>query len=137
MLGRRRFLQSSLAVSGIGVLAGCGVAPPWGQTTAKVPRIGFLLATSVAVEATRVEAFRLGLHDLGYEEGWNIVIDWRRAEGQSDQLPHLAVELVRLGVDVIVSGGAAYEPLQGRRTRPGVYGVARPCASGRAGRCRP
>ena len=42
---------------------------------------------------------------LGYLEGKNIVIEWRYAEGKSDRLPGLAAELVRLKVDIIVSGG--------------------------------
>jgi putative ABC transport system substrate-binding protein len=39
-------------------------------------------------------------------EGKNIVIEWRSAEGKLDRVPALAAELVRLKVDVIVTGGA-------------------------------
>jgi putative ABC transport system substrate-binding protein len=53
----------------------------------------------------RIEAFRQGLRELGYVEGKNIVIEWRYAEGKSDRLPALAAELVRLKVDIIVTGG--------------------------------
>ena len=56
--------------------------------------------------AARNEGFRQGLHELGYVEGKNIVIEWRFAEGKLDRLPALAAELVRLKVDVIVTGGA-------------------------------
>ena len=56
-----------------------------------------------AAWATRVEAIRAGLRDLGYVEGKNIVIEFRFAEGQFDRLPELAAELVRLKVDVIVT----------------------------------
>jgi putative ABC transport system substrate-binding protein len=73
---------------------------------AKVPRIGHLAATSRSTNPTRDEAFRQGLRDLGYVEGKNIVIEWRYAEGNPDRLPGLAAELVRLKVDVIVSGGS-------------------------------
>jgi putative ABC transport system substrate-binding protein len=55
--------------------------------------------------ATRVEAFRQGLRELGYAEGKNIVIEYRYAEEKLDRLPALAAELVRLNVDVIVTGG--------------------------------
>ena len=55
--------------------------------------------------AARIEAFRQGLRELGYVEGKNIVIEWRYAEGKPDRLPALAAELVRLKVDVIVTGG--------------------------------
>src|SRR5205814_10315357 len=41
---------------------------------------------------------------LGYVSGTNIVFEWRVAEGKSARLPALAAELVRLKVDVIVSG---------------------------------
>ena len=76
------------------------------QQPTKVPRIGFLLATSLSVESARIEAFRQGLRELGYVEGKNIVVEWRWAEGKFDRLPDLAAELVRLKVDVIVTGGA-------------------------------
>ncbi len=76
------------------------------QQTKKVPRIGFLLATSLSVESARIEAFRQGLRELGYVEGKNIIIEWRWAEGKFDRLPDLAAELVRLKVEVIVTGGS-------------------------------
>ena len=77
------------------------------QQPKKVPRIGFLGASSASVLAARIEAFRQGLCDLGYVEGKNIVIEWRSAEGKLDRLPALAAELVRLKVDVIVTTGPA------------------------------
>jgi putative ABC transport system substrate-binding protein len=53
----------------------------------------------------RIEAFRQGLRELGYAEGKNIIIEYRHAEGKLDRLPALAAELVRLKVDIIVTGG--------------------------------
>src|SRR5919202_6516423 len=106
-VGRRSFLQRSLALAGLGLLAGCGVAPPWAQPAAKAPRIGFLGATTESAEAARVEAFRQGLRELGYAEGQTIAIEWRWAEGQFDRLPALAAELVNLDVALIVAGGSA------------------------------
>jgi putative tryptophan/tyrosine transport system substrate-binding protein len=76
------------------------------QQATRIPVIGRLGASSAAGEAARIEAFRQGLRELGYIEGKNIVIEWRHAEGKRDRLPALAVELVRLKVDVIVTGGA-------------------------------
>jgi putative tryptophan/tyrosine transport system substrate-binding protein len=76
------------------------------QQPTKVPRIGYLTAASLSDIADRAEAFRQGLRELGYVEGKNIVIEWRDAKGKSDRLPELATELVRLKVDVIVTGGA-------------------------------
>ena len=65
----------------------------------KLPRIGII------EDSPYWGAFRQGLRDLGYVEGQNIVIEERRAEGQLKRLPTLAVELVRLEVDVIVTAG--------------------------------
>jgi putative tryptophan/tyrosine transport system substrate-binding protein len=73
------------------------------QQTNKSARIGFLATVSPAVLASRIDAFRQGLRELGYIEGKNIVIEWRFAEGKADRLPGLAAELVRLKVDVIVT----------------------------------
>jgi ABC-type uncharacterized transport system substrate-binding protein len=75
------------------------------QQTAKTFRIGFLGATSASSWASRVEAFRLGLRDLGYMEGKNVLIEFRWAEEKYDQLPVLAAELVRQKVDVLVTFG--------------------------------
>jgi putative tryptophan/tyrosine transport system substrate-binding protein len=74
------------------------------QQLKKIARIGFLAANPIF---QRHEAFREGLRELGYVEGKNIVIEWRTAEGQSDRLPSLAADLVRLNVAVIVTAGAA------------------------------
>src|SRR5262249_11309111 len=76
------------------------------QQPKKVPRIGYLSATSGPTNAGRFEAFRQGLRELGYVEGKNIFIEWRFAEGKYDRLPALAAELLRLKVDVIVTSGA-------------------------------
>jgi putative ABC transport system substrate-binding protein len=78
------------------------------QQPKKVPRIGFLAATSpTSGSPARSEAFREGLRELGYVEGKNIVIEYRYAEGKLDRLPALAAELVRLKVEVIVTAGGA------------------------------
>src|SRR6266513_473186 len=73
------------------------------QQTKKVPRIGFLSATSPSSISARLEAFRQGLSELGYVEGKNVVIEYRYAEGKLDRLSELAAEVVRLKVDVIVT----------------------------------
>src|SRR5215813_13072301 len=75
------------------------------QQPKKVPRIGCQSASSSG--ENNEEAFRQGLRELGYVEGRNIVIEWRFAQGKPDQVPENSAELVRLKVDVIVTGGAA------------------------------
>src|SRR5437867_426395 len=74
------------------------------QQPKKVPRIGFLLASSAGVDS-RVEAFRQGFRELGYIEGKNIAIEWRYAEGKEDRVPKLAAELVQMNVEIIVTDG--------------------------------
>ena len=76
------------------------------QQPTKVPRVGFLTGASLSAQLVRNEAFRQGLRELGYVEGKNIVIEWRSYEGREDRSPALAAELVRLKVDVIVTGGS-------------------------------
>ena len=69
------------------------------QPAAHVPRLGLLIPGSASAFASRIEAFRHGLRDLGYVEGRNIAIEYRFADGQADRLPALVAELVRLPVD--------------------------------------
>ena len=71
------------------------------QQAKKVPRIGYLNLS--AGPAGPEAAFLQGLRDLGYEDGRNIVIEYRWAAGRTERLPALAEELVRLKVDVIVA----------------------------------
>jgi len=76
------------------------------QQTGKVPRIGYPTPGALSANAARIEAFRQGLRELGYVEGRNIVIEWRSGgDGKDDRIPALVAELVRLKVDVIVTGG--------------------------------
>jgi putative ABC transport system substrate-binding protein len=73
------------------------------QPAGKVYRVGYMsLAPGLS---PRSEAFRQGLRDLGYVEGQNITIEYRWAQGKPARLRDLAAELVRLKVDVIVTGG--------------------------------
>ena len=80
----------------------CGAAAE-AQQPKNLHRIGYQSAGS---SAGREEAFRQGLRELGYVEGQNIVIEWRFAQGKLDQVPRNAAELVRLKVEVIVTGGS-------------------------------
>jgi putative ABC transport system substrate-binding protein len=87
------------------LLAPCSAAEA--QQPAKIPRIGLLRPTRAdhAGSQALIDAFRQGLRKLGYVEGQNIRLEIRWADGNRDRLPQLADELVRLKVDVIVSGG--------------------------------
>ena len=75
------------------------------QPAGNVFRIGFVGSLTADSLPKRLEAFRAGLRDLGYQEGRNIVIEYRWADGKYDRLPALFADLVRLKVDVIVTHG--------------------------------
>jgi len=75
------------------------------QQPKKIPRIGYI-TPSISANPSYFESFRQGLHDLGYVEGKNIVIERRVNEGKLDRNPALAAELVRLKVDLIVAVGS-------------------------------
>jgi len=76
------------------------------QAAGKVALIGLLdFGTPDAGRLNWWQAFRQGLRELGYVEGQNIRFEARWAQGRLDRLPGLAAELVRLPVDVIVTGG--------------------------------
>jgi len=78
------------------------VPPAEAQQPKKVPRIG-VLSPGFPGPSPLLDAFRQGLHELGYVEGQNIAIEYRFAEAKPEPLPDLAAELVRLKVDVILA----------------------------------
>lgn len=101
---RKYWTRRTIAAIGV-ALAICAMVAQAQQAT-KIPRIGFLVASNSSASSARIEAFRQGLRELGYVEGKNIAIEFRYSEGKPDRVPALAAELVRLKVDVIVTGGA-------------------------------
>jgi putative tryptophan/tyrosine transport system substrate-binding protein len=87
------------------VLLGSAAASPLSaraQEPRKIYRIGILGLLKRPSE----DAFRDAMRDLGYVEGKNLVYEARYAEGHADRLPALAIELIHLKVDVIVTAGA-------------------------------
>ena len=74
------------------------------QPTGRVYRIGYLSISPREHTLHFLEAFEEGLQSLGYRVGENVVIEYRFANDQMERLPALAAELVRLGVDIIVTG---------------------------------
>src|SRR5262245_6920822 len=74
------------------------------QQSGKVYRVGFLLGASGESVASLFHALDQGLRELGYVERRNVVFEQRYADGKMERLPDLAAELVRLRVDVIVTG---------------------------------
>jgi len=107
-IGERLTFRSSLFVLccfGALLFALCSSSEAQQQT--KIPRIAIFVVPPLASVAPRLYAFRERLRELGYVEGKTIIIEFRSAEGKAEGLPALASELVRLNVDVIVSGGPA------------------------------
>jgi putative ABC transport system substrate-binding protein len=79
-----------------------GTLPAGAQQSEKMPRIGVLLPSG-----TNPFLFIPELSDLGYVEGQNIAFEYRSADGNLNQLPDLAAELIRLPVDILVPAGIA------------------------------
>jgi len=73
------------------------------QPAGRVYRVGYFVFGSREQEIHLSKAFEEGLRSLGYRVGENVVIEYRSANGQLERLPALAADLVRLGVDVIVT----------------------------------
>src|SRR5260370_1990707 len=65
--------------------------------------IGYLSGRSPGNSSDFIAAFRQGLNEVGFAEGRSLTIEFRFAEGNFDQLPALAAELVARNVDVLVA----------------------------------
>jgi putative ABC transport system substrate-binding protein len=126
----RNLKLCALALGGL-LLVVC--FPVQAQQAAKVWKIGVLVSTSRALNATREDSLWQGLRQLGYVEGKNVAMEYRYADGQLDRLPQLAADLVGLKVDVIVVSGtrAAVAAKQATSTIPIVLaGVGDPVQAG-------
>lgn len=93
-------------------LAVFGGATVWSTTApaqqaTKIPRLGYLTGDSQSADLPRRDAFIKGLHELGYDEGQTILIDFRTAGGSVDEIADAATELSRLNVDVVFAFSVA------------------------------
>jgi putative tryptophan/tyrosine transport system substrate-binding protein len=96
VISRRCFLVSiGVASTPIGSIANAQE-----NKAERVPRIGYLTSETRSVN---VDAFELGLRELGYVNGQNIMVEYRYGEGRVDRLPALVDELLRVGVDVFLA----------------------------------
>jgi ABC-type uncharacterized transport system substrate-binding protein len=97
----------------ISLLGGAAAAWPLAaraQQAGKVWRIGFLSGASRSAVSGSYDALVQAMHELGYVEGKDFIIEWRSVEGRYERIPEIAAELVRLKVDVIVTGLSAALP---------------------------
>lgn len=99
--------------------------PLYAQRSAKIPRLGILLYSTLRGDPN-TEAFHRGMSELGYVDGQNIVYEYRFAEGRPERLPELAAELVRLKPDMIFAlGGDVAPPLsKATQTIPIAFAVS-------------
>src|SRR5262245_26009432 len=106
----------------IALVGGAAVWPPLatGAQQPTVPVIGVLGTASRQSETIRMNAFREGIAQLGYDEGRNLAIEYRGAEGQYDRLPGLATELVRREVSVIATFGNIQTALAAKSATAGI-----------------
>src|SRR5688572_1798434 len=93
-LDRRAFLQGSLALAGLGLLAGCGQLPFQARSAPRVPRIGNLSPGGPGSTSPTSVAWRQRLSELGWVDGQNVTIEYRYAENQVERYPELAAELI-------------------------------------------
>jgi putative ABC transport system substrate-binding protein len=98
------------------------------QQVGQTFRIGMLETISAELNATNLAAFRRGLHELGYAEGRNLILEYRSADGDASRFPALISELIGLKVDLIVARGtpAALAVKQATRTIPVIMAVGEP-----------
>jgi putative ABC transport system substrate-binding protein len=71
-----------------------------------MPVIGYLGSETPERFGIRLSQFRQGLSETGFDEGRNVAIEYRWAEGRIDRLPALATDLVRRQVNVIATPGS-------------------------------
>jgi putative tryptophan/tyrosine transport system substrate-binding protein len=100
----------------IKVVAGSAAAAwPFAARAEQVYRVGLFFSSTPIAEMAGSDpitpvgrAFVHGLHDLGYIEGRNLILERRSAEGKFERIPEIAAELVGRKPDAIATGGGNF-----------------------------
>jgi putative ABC transport system substrate-binding protein len=111
-------------------ISACGRGTPGPQ---KQARVAYIETSTSAATTPIVDGFRRGLREHGWEEGQNLTVDLRFAEGNEDRLPALVQELLALQPDVILAATtqATRVAQQATTTTPIVFaGLADPIGAG-------
>ncbi len=98
------------------LLVGASVWPLAARTQEALPVIGMLSSVPFDTRREQLGAFHRGLNESGYVEGRNVMIEYRSADNQVDQMPALAADLVRRQVAVIVTIGGDVSSRAARAT---------------------
>ena len=97
------------------IATGAVAWPFMARAQQSVPVIGYVGSASADAWASRLEAFRAGLHEAGFDEGRNVAIEYRWADSKLDKLPELVDDLVRRKVAVLVTPGSAPAAVAAKR----------------------
>jgi putative ABC transport system substrate-binding protein len=95
-----------MATLAVALLLALLVSPAEGQEARRVLRIGVLNEAFSATHPT-VEGLKVGLKELGFEEGRRVMFDVRFTEGKREAMPAAAQALVKAGVDLLVTSQEA------------------------------
>lgn len=97
---RREFIAALAGAAAVGMRSDAGA-----QQASRIWRIGILDTAPRQLNGLNLDVFYKRLQELGYVEGENLKVEYRSADGQNEQLPHLVSELVRSKPDIIVLRG--------------------------------
>ena len=109
-------------IAGLGVTAVSPLLPPLAARAQQpaMPVVGFLHSGSQAPYAQMASAFRKGLSETGFDEGRNVTIEYRWADGNYGRLPGLADELINRRIAVLFTSGGSVSALAARDAARGI-----------------